>query len=76
MGTGIFGVTGRSNKKIIAKQQSILKNLKGVIRKHDGCGLDKNEVLLDLLARMLEPHPLMRISPIEALSHQLFSTKF
>jgi serine/threonine protein kinase len=68
-GNGIFGASGRGNKKIIAKQIQVVKNLKSVLKKYDSYGLEKNEYLMDLVQRMLDLNPMNRISPEEALRH-------
>lgn len=69
VGTGLFGVQGREGKKILLKQQQVLKNIRTTLRKYDCYGLEENEALLDLLERMLETSPQKRISPVEILQH-------
>lgn len=68
-GMGIFGVQGRQGKKIMAKQNTSLKNLQGTLKKYDCYGLDKDPAFMDLLLKMLDPNPITRISPIEVLEH-------
>mmetsp|Transcript_47529 Transcript_47529/g.62859 ORF Transcript_47529/g.62859 Transcript_47529/m.62859 type:complete len:119 (+) Transcript_47529:2181-2537(+) len=74
-GMGIFGVQGRQNKKIIAKQNSQLKNLQSTLRKYDCYGLDKDPAFMDLLLKMLDPNPITRISPIEVLEHPFIKNR-
>eukprot|EP00347_Sterkiella_histriomuscorum_P015995 403354901 len=69
IGLGLFGVQGREGKKILQKQQTILKDLPKLLKKFDCFGLDKDPQFMDLLSRMLDFNPLRRISPEEVINH-------
>mmetsp|Transcript_10331 Transcript_10331/g.15842 ORF Transcript_10331/g.15842 Transcript_10331/m.15842 type:complete len:99 (-) Transcript_10331:26-322(-) len=73
MGQGVFGVTGRDERKIINKQINLLQNLGGVLKKHDCYALERNPEFMDLLVRMLAPNPGERISPMDLVAHPFCS---
>lgn len=69
-GTGLFGFSGRCNKKIAQKQLQIIQNIPQAIKKGAlGQGFDKHKDFVDLLEGMLAYEPSERISPKDAISH-------
>jgi serine/threonine protein kinase len=68
MGAGIFGVQGREGKKILVKQQQLLKNLPATLKKYECYGLNQDPLFMDLLLRMLDFDPRSRISPAEIIA--------
>lgn len=69
IGTGIFGVQGREGRKILIKQQQLLKNIPQMLKKYECFGLDRDPLFMDLLERMLDFNPMRRISPMEIINH-------
>ena len=69
IGMGLFGVQGREGKKILVKQQQLLKNIPQTLKKYECFGLDRDPLFMDLLERMLDFNPLRRISPQEIINH-------
>lgn len=69
IGSGLLGVQGREQKRIIVKQQQVFKNLNSTLKKFECYGLDKDAYFMDLLHRMLSHDPSTRISPQEILKH-------
>ena len=69
MGSGLLGVQGREQKRIITRQQQILKSLPQTLRKFECYGLDRDPLFMDLLTRMLCVDPAKRISPLEIVQH-------
>eukprot|EP00347_Sterkiella_histriomuscorum_P016998 403351053 len=72
--TGLFGIQGRIPKKIKQKQIQTVQNLKQTLKKQfqsELClgSLNTNELFLDLLSKMMELNPKLRISPKEVLEH-------
>jgi serine/threonine protein kinase len=70
LGQGIFGVQGREGKRILIKQQGILKNLSANLKKYECYGLDSDPYFMDLLNRMLDINPTRRISPLDIINHR------
>lgn len=70
LGTGLLGVPQRDQKKIIVKQQQLLKNIPSTLRKFECYGLDRDPYFMDLLHQMLTPDPTKRISPMDIINHQ------
>lgn len=68
-GSGIFGVQGRVNAKILAKQIELLRQVSRLNGFKDGYGLLENSNLLDLLTRLLHANPAQRMSPSQLLEH-------
>ena len=69
LGTGVFGVPGRVNSKILQKQLSVMKGLPATLKKFDSYGCERDELMLSLLKGMMDLLPHKRLSPKEALEH-------
>ena len=70
LGQGIFGVQGREGKRILVKQQTILKSLSTTLKKYECYGLDQDPYFMDLLNKMLDYNPTRRTSPLEIINHR------
>mmetsp|Transcript_20944 Transcript_20944/g.20023 ORF Transcript_20944/g.20023 Transcript_20944/m.20023 type:complete len:130 (+) Transcript_20944:1389-1778(+) len=73
--SGLFGIQGRVPKKIAQKQRDFIKNFRHVMTKQfnsEWClgELNRNEEFLDLLGKMMELNPKLRISPKEICEHR------
>lgn len=73
---GLFGVAGRDNAKIYAKQTQVMgqgmNQLKQVIKRgfdYTGNQCFNDNTFMDLLGQMLDFDPSNRISPEEILEH-------
>jgi len=64
---GLFAVQGKAPSKILIKQKEVIKNLRKVLEKYN-C-FNKDPEVIDLLEKMLNIDPLLRISPHDALNH-------
>ena len=73
LGSGLFGVQGREGKRILKKQQQVLKNLPATLKKHECYGLDQNPDFMDLLNKMLDWNPSRRIAPRDIIDHPFCS---
>ena len=78
--TGLFGVAGRDNGKILNKQNQLLSNgfpgLLIQLKKGFDIGGNiwtKDKVFLNLLSELLCPDPGRRISPDEILNHEFLA---
>jgi hypothetical protein len=69
LGSGLLGVQGREGKRILAKQQQILKNIPQLLRKYECYGLDRDPLFIDLIEKILCTDPAKRISPIDIIKH-------
>lgn len=69
LGSGLLGVAQRDQKKILIKQQQLLKNIPSMLRKFECYGLDRDVSFMDLLHQMLTPDPSKRISPMDIINH-------
>ena len=67
--SGLLGVTGREQKRIIARQAQVFKNIHSTLKKFECYGLNQDAYFMDLLQRMLAIDPEQRISPKEVLEH-------
>ena len=69
LGSGLLAVQGREGKRILAKQQQILKNIPQLLRKYECYGLDRDPLFIDLIEKILCTDPAKRISPIDIIKH-------
>ena len=65
---GLFAVKGRDHEKIRQRQKIVVDTLEFVVGDYIG-EWEKTNELFNLLQRMLQWDPKLRISPAEILSH-------